>query len=88
MDIVHVELIASQPENGPHSLVVGSRMLRLIQTKLASSGESDLGNAPPAPVDRLRTLDVLLLQFPDRRLEIITHQIEFVRATLIRWMYR
>jgi len=62
----------------------GKRVARLIQTKFTSTGQLDHHNRPPALFNGSRALDLLQLELLDRRLDVVTHHIEFVRAVLFR----
>jgi hypothetical protein len=63
-------------------------MLGLIESDLASARKQDFSERTPSFFMYLRTRDALPGQSCDLRLQIVTHEIEFVPVILCIGMYR
>lgn len=62
------------------------RVLRLVHSKFASTGQCDHGNRPPSLIIGSRTLDLLLLESLDCHFDVIAHQKYSVRIIFLRRM--
>ena len=58
-------------------------MFRLIQAKFASPWQLDFSDDAPSLLNGRRELHPLMLECFDCRLEVIAHQIEFLRAVFL-----
>ena len=63
-------------------------MLRLVETYCASAGKSDVGDRPPPCFLHFRTVDAFLSECRYLGLQIVTHEIEFVSASIFGGMNR
>src|SRR3954462_15344321 len=63
-------------------------MLRLVETHFASAWKPDLGDRTPSRFLHFRTSDALLPQRRHLRLQIVTHEIEFIPSMLLGRMNR
>src|SRR5271166_835229 len=63
-------------------------MLRLVQADLSPAWQLDFGDRTPALVVDIRTRHAFLLQRGHLRLEIVTHEIEFMPVILLGGMER
>lgn len=63
-------------------------MLRLVETYIASAGQSNVSDRTPSGLLHLRTPDALRPERQYLRLEVVTHQIKFVPGILVGGMDR